>query len=187
MIGQSSPFKLSVAADWFAASTQIWPPKTSPRADADTREALADLPNGTRVDVVVTTPEPEGKGSNPTLNAGGSLSLHTDRPPLRVDQGGVVRVGHTRISFDLVVEQYENGMAPEDMVRAYDALQLADVHAVIAYYLRHRDEVRAYLKRREEEAEALRAKIEAERPRVGREELLARRSAREKDHAPAGQ
>ena len=115
------------------------------------------------------------------------LPLHADRPPLRVDEGGSVRIGNSRISLDLVVEQYENGMTPEDMVRAYDTLVLADVHAVIAYYLRHRDEVRAYLKRRAEEAEALRAKIEAERPRVSREELLARRSAREKDNAPTGQ
>lgn len=116
-----------------------------------------------------------------------ALPLHTDRPPLRVDEGGAVRVGDGRISLDLVVEQYENGITPEDMVRAYDTLVLADVHAVIAYYLRHRDEVRAYLKRRAEEAEALRAKIEAGRPRVAREELLARRIARKRDHAPTGQ
>ena len=116
-----------------------------------------------------------------------ALPLHADRPPLRVDAGGAVRVGNSRISLDLVVELYENGMTPEDMVRAYDTLVPADVYAAIAYYLRHRDEVRAYLKRRKEEAEALRAKIEAERPRVAREELLARRGAREKDHAPAGQ
>ena len=115
------------------------------------------------------------------------LPFHADRPPLRVDQGGAVRVGKSRVSLDLVVEQYENGMTPEDLFRAYDTLDLADVHAVIAYYLRHRDEVRAYLKRREEEAEALRAKIEAERPRVSRAELLARRSAGEKADAPTGQ
>src|SRR5262245_50645138 len=103
------------------------------------------------------------------------LPLHAEPPPLRVDEGGIVRVGNSRISLDLVVEQYENGMTPDDMVRAYDTLELPDVHAVIAYYLRHRDEVRTYLMRRAEEAEALRAKIEAEHPRVTREELLARR------------
>lgn len=115
------------------------------------------------------------------------LPLHAELPPLRVDEGGALRVGNTRISLDLVVEQYENGMTAEDMVRAYDTLTLADVYAVIAYYLRHRDEVRGYLKRRAEEAETLRAKIEAERPRIAREELLARRRVREKADAPAGQ
>src|SRR5437016_5423061 len=117
----------------------------------------------------------------------GGLPLHAERPPLRVDEGGAVRVGNSRISLDLVVEQYENGMTPEDMVRAYDTLVLADVHAVIAYYLRNRDEVRAYLKRRAEEAAALRAKIEADRPRVSRDELLTRRNAMENANAPAGQ
>src|SRR5437016_10031642 len=50
------------------------------------------------------------------------LPFDADRPPLRVDEGGAVRVGNSRISLDLVVEQYENGMTPEDMVRAYDTL-----------------------------------------------------------------
>jgi uncharacterized protein (DUF433 family) len=85
--------------------------------------------------------------------------------PLRLAEGGAVRVGNSRISLDLIVEQYEAGATPEDMVRAYDTLALADVHAAIAYYLGHRDEVRNYLKWRAEEAEALQAKIEAERPR----------------------
>ena len=109
-----------------------------------------------------------------------AFPFHADRLPLRADQGGAVRVGNSRISLDVIVQQYENGMTLEDMVRAYDTLVLADVYAVISYYLRHRDEVRSYLKRREEEAEALRTRIEAERPGVSREELLARRSAREK-------
>jgi uncharacterized protein (DUF433 family) len=110
-----------------------------------------------------------------------------DTPPLRVDEGGAVRVGNTRISLDLVLEQYENGMTPEDMVRAYDTLLLADAHVAIACYLRHRDEVRAYLTRRAEKADDLRAKIEGEHPRVSREELLARGSGGEKDRASTGQ
>lgn len=120
-------------------------------------------------------------------NLANGLPLQPEAPPLRVDEGGAVRVGTSRVSLDLVVEQYENGMTPEDLIRAYDTLDLADVHAAIAYYLRHRPEVRAYLKQREAEAKTLRAQIEAERPRVSREELFARRTAREKADAPTGQ
>ena len=116
-----------------------------------------------------------------------SLPLHAERPPLRIDEGDVVRVSGTRITLDLVIDQYESGMTPEDMVRACDSLELADVYAVIGWYVRHKGEVADYLKQRAEQAEALRAKIESERPRVSRNELLARRAAREKDVAPAGQ
>jgi uncharacterized protein (DUF433 family) len=129
----------------------------------------------------------DDRGTDQRLWPGGELALQADPLPLRLVEGGAIRVGKSRISLDLVVEEYENGMAPEDMVRAYDTLELADVHAVIAYYLRHRDEVRTYLRRREERAQALRAQIEAERPRISREELLARRRAREKADAPTGQ
>ena len=117
----------------------------------------------------------------------GLFPLTVDQPPLRLEQGDVIRVGSSRISLDLVTEQYERGMTPEDMVRAYDTLELADVYAVIAYYLRHKDEVRAYLEAAAMEADALQSKIEAERPRVSRAELLARRALLEKDHASAGQ
>ncbi len=115
------------------------------------------------------------------------MALLTEAPPLRTDDGGVVRVGKSRVSLDVVVEQYENGKTPEDLVRAYDTLALADVHAAIAYYLRHRDDVRSYLMNRAEEAAALRAKIEAERPRISSEELLVRRGLGEKADAPTGQ
>ena len=102
---------------------------------------------------------------------GDIFAIRADGPPLRLDDGGAVRIGTSRISIDLIVEQYENGMTPEEMVRAYDTLVLADVYATIAYYLRHRDEVRAYLNGRADEAEVMRAKITEERPRVTREEL----------------
>jgi uncharacterized protein (DUF433 family) len=110
-------------------------------------------------------------------NLTNGLPLHAEAPPLRIDEGGAVRVGKSRISLDLLVEQYENGMTPEGLVREYDTVPLADVHAVIAYYLRHEGEVRAYLKRRKEEADELRAKIETTRPRISRDDLIARRAA----------
>lgn len=105
------------------------------------------------------------------------LPFPADPLLLRVDEGGAVRVGKSRISLDLVVEQYDSGMTPEDMVRAYDTLEWADVHAVIAYLLRHRNEVRAYLEQRKAEAKAKRGEIEADRPNVSREALRSRAKA----------
>jgi uncharacterized protein (DUF433 family) len=114
--------------------------------------------------------------------------LHAELPPLRVDNTGTVRVGDSRVTLDVLVSAYEGGMEPEAIVRAYDTLNLADVHGAIAYYLRHREEVQAYLRRREEEAARLRKLIEANQPpRPTREELLARRSQRQHDHAQTGQ
>lgn len=72
-------------------------------------------------------------------------------------------------------------MMPEDMVRAYDTLALADAHAVIACYLRNREEVSAYLKRRQQDARSLRTKIETDYPRISPDDLLARGGAAEKD------
>ncbi len=91
--------------------------------------------------------------------SGIALPVDVDRPALRVGPEGVLRVGKSRISLDLIVRQYENGMTPEEMVRAYDSLVLPDVYTAVAYCLRHRDEVRAYLRRREEEAGALKVKL----------------------------
>jgi uncharacterized protein (DUF433 family) len=114
------------------------------------------------------------------------LPLTIDRLPLQMDDSGAVRIGNSRVTLDLLVEQYENGMSPEDMVRAYDTLVLADVHEAIAYYLRHREAVQEYLTRRVAEATPLRAKVETDRPRISLAELLARRNSPESSDAPTG-
>jgi uncharacterized protein (DUF433 family) len=112
--------------------------------------------------------------------------LSAEATGLRLDDQGVVRIGKSRITLDLFVEQYETGMAPEDMVRAYDTLDLADVHAAVAFYLRHRPEVEAYLERRQAGAAAIREKLESERPRLSRDQLLGRRDNSEVADASAG-
>src|SRR6476620_5623811 len=65
--------------------------------------------------------------------------------PLRADENGVLRVGNTRITLDLLVEAFENGDSPEYIVSEIDTLDLGDVYAIKAFYLHHRDEVDAYL------------------------------------------
>src|SRR5438094_981822 len=103
--------------------------------------------------------------------------LVEEPPPVRIDADGVARVGGTRVTLDTVIGAYQDGAAPEEIVLSYDSLELADVHAVIAYYLRNRQAVEAYLGRRQRDAEAVRRENEQRWPaRDIRERLLARRS-----------
>ncbi|HEX5758385.1 MAG TPA: DUF433 domain-containing protein [Thermoanaerobaculia bacterium] len=95
--------------------------------------------------------------------------------PLAVDADGVIRVGGTRVTLDTLVGVYSQGSTPEEIAEAFDVLRLDDVYAVITYYLRHREEVEEYLRRREAEAEKIRGEVEALWPQDGlRERLLAR-------------
>jgi len=102
------------------------------------------------------------------------LPLQSESPPLRVDEKGVVRVGGSRVTLDLVVEEYQSGMSPESMVEAYDSLRLPDVYGAIAFYLKHRDEVDAYLESRAAEAAAIREDVDGMRRQISRDELLSR-------------
>ena len=102
--------------------------------------------------------------------------------PLREDALGAIRVGGTRVLLDLVIQEFRNGATPEEIVESYDALDLADVYAVISYYLRHPAAIDAYLTRREQEAKAVREMIEASQPPRPnlRAAIMARAKAREK-------
>lgn len=106
------------------------------------------------------------------------LGIATDPFPLRIDSGGAVRVGRTRVRLDTVIYAYTHGRTPEEIVESFDSLDLADVFTVIGYYLRHRAEVDAFLEENQREAEELHKQMEALFPSEGiRERLLARRAA----------
>jgi uncharacterized protein (DUF433 family) len=109
--------------------------------------------------------------------------------PLRVLENGSIRIGKTRVMLELVISAFDHGASPEYIVRAvYTTLDLADVYAVIAYYLRHRDEIRDYMRREEEEGEKMQAFIESQ---PGHQELkdrlLKRKAEMDKAHAAAHQ
>lgn len=106
------------------------------------------------------------------------ISLQTapgDAPPLSQDSDGVIRVGGTRVPLEQVVYAWKMGESAEGIVESFPTLELADVYATIAYYLRHREQVEAYLEQQERESERLQQEIEARFPKAGlRERLLAR-------------
>ncbi|SRR5258706_7138509 len=59
----------------------------------------------------------------------------------------VIRLRGHRIGLEHVVEAYKEGETPEQIAAYYKSLSLEQVYAVIAYYLRNRDDVEAYLAR----------------------------------------
>jgi uncharacterized protein (DUF433 family) len=85
-----------------------------------------------------------------------TLTLHADPVPLRADEAGTVRVGETRVTLSTVIERYHLGDSPESLAQSFAPLPLADIYAVIGYYLRHRAEVDSYLLHQEREAAAFR-------------------------------
>jgi uncharacterized protein (DUF433 family) len=104
------------------------------------------------------------------------LTIHTEAPPLNRDASGALRVGTSRVLAELVIRAFQDGSTPEAISQRYSAITLADTYAVIAYYLRHRDELERYLEEREQEAEAVKVRIESHQGSLSgmRDRLLAR-------------
>jgi uncharacterized protein (DUF433 family) len=108
-----------------------------------------------------------------------SFALAVEPLPLRTDSHGTIRVGPTRVPLDTVVEAFLEGLTAEEIAQQYPVLDLADVYAVISYYLKHRPAIESYLQGRRQQADELRARLEARSPQAGlRALLLARRADR---------
>jgi len=105
------------------------------------------------------------------------LNISPHAVPLRRSDEGVFVVGESRVSLDSVIAAFLAGASAEDIVSQFPSLDLADVYAVLAFYLRERTSVDAYLKRRRDEIDAIQEECEA-RPgtQALRQRLLARRS-----------
>ena len=73
------------------------------------------------------------------------LDIQTVQPPLRIDAHGVCRVADTRVTLLTLVEAFLEGATPEEICQGYPSVALADVYAVIAFYLGDRGEIDAYL------------------------------------------
>lgn len=100
--------------------------------------------------------------------------------PLAMDDDGVFRVGDTRVTLDTVVAAFDAGCTCEEIAQQYPSLRLSDVYVVVGYYLNHRQDLKPYFERREQEL----VQLHAERPlaasesnQVIRNRLLGRRLA----------
>jgi len=74
--------------------------------------------------------------------------------------GGKPRIAGHRIRVQDIVVWYEHlGLTPEEIVTRFPQLTLGDVHAALAYYFDHREEIRRQLQEDEELVSAMRIKI----------------------------
>lgn len=106
------------------------------------------------------------------------LAIEPVSAALSADGDGVIRVGETRVTLETVVLAFRDGATPEEIVEQYPSLTLPDAYAVIAFYLRKKPEVDAYLVEQERIADDVRVMNESRFPPLGvRDRLVARRQA----------
>jgi uncharacterized protein (DUF433 family) len=103
--------------------------------------------------------------------------------PIHTDEHGTIRIANTRVTLDVVIGAFQQDHTPEQIQESYPTLTLAEIYAVIAYYLNNRAEVDAYLRQEHEEAAQLRAEIEAAQPENAelRNRLLAHMDSRHRN------
>ena len=106
-----------------------------------------------------------------------TFSVKREAIPLNHDADGVVRVGGTRVTLETIVTAFTEGATAEEIAQQYPSVSLSDIYYVIGYYLRRRSEVDAYLGRRRQQAQEVRARNEAQFDPDGiRDRLVARRT-----------
>lgn len=106
-----------------------------------------------------------------------TLTLQAERVPLRITVDGAAMIEQTRIPLETVITAFKHGDSPEQIVDSFDALTLAQVYAVIAYFLNHRDSVEDYIRRRAGSAAHVQQEIADNRPEMFslRARLLAKK------------
>ena len=83
--------------------------------------------------------------------------------------GGKAAIDNTRVRVNNVVFLHKQGKTVDEIRETYEDLSAAQVHAALAYYYDHADEIEAELRRDEDSA----ARFEAEKA-----EAIKKRSAR---------
>ncbi len=113
-----------------------------------------------------------------------TITLTQSTPPLSQDEEGTIRLAGSRIPLDTVVYEFNQGATAEPIQDSLLTVSLRSIYGTIAFYLENQTAVDDYLRRREQEAEELRRKIESqpeiaafrERLRHRRAQLLASRA-----------
>lgn len=103
------------------------------------------------------------------------VSHPVEQIPVRMDAHGRMRIGETNVLLDVVIYAFRVGSTPENITQQYPSLSLEDVYLALGYYLRHRQDVDAYIWAQETEAVQMQQQRAPEHtPQVTKAMLLAR-------------
>lgn len=105
------------------------------------------------------------------------VATATDSVPFTRDEHGVLRVGASRVMLERLVHAFDDGLSAEEIVESYPTVDLADVYAAIAYILRNRNEIDAYMAESDTAAERARQESEARFPTAELRRRLRERAA----------
>ena len=103
-----------------------------------------------------------------------TIPILAEAPPIR-EAGGVLCINQTGVTLETVIWAFQQGSTPEDIVDQFPSLTLADVYDVIAYYLRHRDEIDRYLAVQQERYQKVTNDLLRETPETSLQTRLRRR------------
>ncbi len=96
-------------------------------------------------------------------NIYGMTTLDTTQVvPLTMTEDGTIRITGSRVTLDSVVHHFQLGATAEEIAHKFPSLNLADIYAVITYYLNHRESVEEYLQQQEAESDRVQQRIEGD-------------------------
>ena len=96
--------------------------------------------------------------------------------PLTPWEDGTIRITGTRVTLEVIVNQFKLGATAEQMHDSFPAASLKDIYGAIYYYLEHTETVDAYARAQQKAAAETRQWVESQPGNRGlRERLLARR------------
>ena len=90
----------------------------------------------------------------------GSMKPDLDLPDLLTcTPQGTWRIAGTRVSLDSVIHAFWEGATPEEICQDFPSLSLPQVYEAIAYYLKQRAKVDAYLQAGRDVAEKIQLEL----------------------------
>src|SRR5262249_35421527 len=72
--------------------------------------------------------------------------------PLTQWEDGTIRITGTRITLDVIVNQFKLGATAEQICDSFPAASLKDIYGTIYYYLEHTEAVEAYMREQQQAA-----------------------------------